>query len=479
MTTSELFFSSAYSFIVLMAALGAVLFFAVLLNAEKHYGKWTQPLLIPIIATGICLSSLLSGRNLQNIANDLTQGLEGADGDSSLLLRILTLMILGISLARISGQWLRKNNEPPAIGSAVFFSFSAYFISHTLLNGFLGTQPTFAHNILYSLAIFAAINASRRESLAQTISFAKIALFSLMALSLLAAVLMPNLAYESGYRGWIPGLSIRLWGVGSNANSIGPLALVALLLEYMQPYKKRWLHWLVSLVTVCVFILAQSKTVWFAAVVIVFVLAWYRMTKPKRGIDIRLLLLLIGVTSLALLSILFLDPISIIEKITRTKEGSQVATLTGRNQIWAVAINEWWNSPIFGYGPEIWGVAYRARIGMSFATSAHNQFLQSLSAAGLVGLVTLLIYLFLLGRNALRAAPNTKGVSAGLFLLVLMRCISETPLTLSTLFNGDLLTHILLFALCIGNNGGPIRDSTGKDFISNNEVNKKTWQPVS
>ena len=449
MTAPELIFGSGYSLFALISALGLVLFFATLLHAEQHYGHWAQPAIIPFIALGICVNSLLSGRNLRNAATDLTLGIDGTVGDSSLILRLLTVTILGISLARVVGQWLRRRDATATGGTDLFVAFTAFFVAHTVLNSIFGTSPVFIHNIFYAVAVFAAIYAARRESIAVTISFAKLALFSLMLLSLVAAVATPGLAVEPGYKGWIPGLTIRLWGVGSNANSIGPLALVALLVEYMQPYRKRWLHGFVLLMSLLVFVLAQSKTVWVVALVLIPTLFWYRIAKPKRGIDIRIALLLIGVASLAFISLLILDPISLWENIVITREGSQVTTLTGRSQIWSVAFNEWMNNPLFGYGPDIWGPAYRARIGLQFAFSAHNQFLESLSAAGALGLVSLLIYLWLLGRYAWRAAAETKGVSVALFMLVLLRCMTETPLTLSTLFNGDFLTHLLLFAICI------------------------------
>lgn len=66
MSISELIFGTGYSLFAFFAAIGIVLFFAALLHVEQHFGHWAQPALIPIIALGICASSLLSGRSLQN-----------------------------------------------------------------------------------------------------------------------------------------------------------------------------------------------------------------------------------------------------------------------------------------------------------------------------------------------------------------------------------------------------------------------------
>ena len=449
MTASEFFIGAGYSLVAMLAAMGVVLFFATLLHAEQRYGKWAQPAIIPVIALGITASSVLSGRNLQNAATDLTLGIDGTGDESSLVLRLLTLAILGISLARVSGQWLRRRDSIASSGTELFAAFAAFFISHTVLNSIFGTRPVFIHNIFYAIAAFAAVYAARRESLSITVSSAKVALFGLMFCSLVVAIAVPSLALEPGYKGWIPGLTVRLWGIGSNANSIGPLALVALLIEYMQPCQKRWLHWSVLVMSFLVFVLAQSKTVWIVFVVLIPILLWYRMVKPKRGIDIRIALLLICLVSIALLSLLFFDPVSLWEKIANTKEGSEIATLTGRSRIWSVAVNEWLNSPVFGYGPSIWGPEFRARVGMDFAFSAHNQFLQSLSLAGALGFITLLIYLWVLGQYSWQAGTASKGVSVAVYVLLLMRCITETPLTLGTFFNGDYLVHLLLFQIVL------------------------------
>lgn len=449
MNVIEVIFTGGYLFIPLLLALGGVFFLASLIHAERFIGTWLDRAIIPAIAVGICVSSLLSGRSLQDAATDLNLSTEGLSPAGSMILRVITASLLGVCIARIFGQWLRHYKSPKYSGRALFVSFLAVFISHNVLSSVLGTQPAFIHNFFYSVIVFTAVFAVRGEPLAPIIEAAKLALYGMMILSLIAAVVKPDLALQPGYRGWVPGISVRLWGVGSNANSIGPLALVTFLLEYMQPTQKKWIRWPALIATFWVFVLAQSKTVWAVSVLLMLLLFWYRISKPGKGLDIRVALALIFAMCLLLLGILIVDPVSLWERIAGTRAGSDLATLSGRGQIWSIAIAEWLKNPIFGYGPEIWGLEFRQRIGLQFATSAHNQFLQSASAAGLVGLTSLLVYLYLLGSAALNRARSTRGVSVALFAMVLARAVTETPLTLSTVFNGDLLTHILLFTICI------------------------------
>jgi len=150
-----------------------------------------------------------------------------------------------------------------------------------------------------------------------------------------------------------------------------------------------------------------------------------------------------------IVALILIGPSALFDRIAVTQAGSDISTLTGRGRIWQVAITEWYKNLLFGYGPEIWGGKFRWQIGMPFAFSAHNQFLQSLSGAGLVGLVTLTGYLVMLGRGAHRVAHATSGVSVVFFLIMLIRCMTETPLVLGTMLNGDFLTQILLFQIVL------------------------------
>jgi O-antigen ligase len=449
MTVTEFIYYAVYIGFALMGSVLAIVSLGTMLHAERRLGEWVVPFIIPIVAMAISLSSLLSGRSLKLAFANLNLMTESASGSSTWGLRLFTFTLLGVCVAKVLGQWFQRNRVQTVGASSLFKAAVFFFFCNNVLNSVFGTVPAFIHNSFYTIVVFMAAYAGRDEPLDRVLAFAKAALLGMMLLSLVAAIIKPDLALEPNYRGWIPGLSVRLWGVGSNANSIGPLALVFLLIEYMQPYQKKWLHWLGIVVTFSVLLLAQSKTAWGAFILVASVLIWYRVHKGKLGVDIRLILIFIFLLSLVLLAVMLFDPGRIWDKIASSQAGSDITTLTGRRQIWAVAVNEWLHNPLFGYGPEIWGAEHRQRIGMQFAFSAHNQFLQSLSAAGIFGFLSLITYLFFLGLGAFKAVKLTQGVSVALFLVILVRSISETPLVLGTLFNGDFLTHILLFMICL------------------------------
>jgi O-antigen ligase len=421
-----------------MLAIGLIIGFGILLQAERTFGSWVAPLMIPLVATGICVSTLLSGRSLQYASFDLNLQSAGVGAGGGWLLRGLTVALLALSGAVIFSRWFKRQQALPAWSTQLFVAFAAFFVCNSLLNSAFGSEPVFIHNLFYPIVLFAAAYVTSRTSLPLIISTAKLTLIVLMVLSVVLAVVKPDMAIQPNYRGWIPGLNSRLWGIGSSANSIGPLALVLLLCEYIQPYKRWWLRWPVVGLAMAVFIYAQSKTVFAAAAGLLLILAWYRVGKSGKGIDIRFAIALILLGCGLLGTLLSLDVGRMWDRLQLTQAGNDIATLTGRWQIWGVAVNEWLKNPLFGYGPEIWGPEYRQRIGMQFAFSA-----------GALGVISLIAYVALLARGAFAMATETKGVSVALFGVLLVRCVTEAPLTLATMFNGDFITHLLMFHLAV------------------------------
>jgi O-antigen ligase len=108
------------------------------------------------------------------------------------------------------------------------------------------------------------------------------------------------------------------------------------------------------------------------------------------------------------------------------------------------------HNPLFGYGLTMWGDAYRMQIGLDHAVSAHNQFLQSLSVAGAMGLMGLLVYLGTLLLYTINARRGSRGLSVVLFIVLLVRCVTETPLSIDGSFlSGAFAAHLLLFHIAL------------------------------
>jgi O-antigen ligase len=141
--------------------------------------------------------------------------------------------------------------------------------------------------------------------------------------------------------------------------------------------------------------------------------------------------------------ILLGDVGSTVSSVLDTDEGAQLMTFTGRDKIWAIAMEEWHNSPVFGYGPGLFDADFRASIGMPNATNGHNQFMDTLARSGSVGATALVLYAFVLLVLSLRYARATGGLSVALFVALALRSVSEVPLVLFG-YGAELFTHLLL-----------------------------------
>jgi O-antigen ligase len=443
----EIAFFVIYPMMAFVAALVVVAVLGLAFHGERLWTESLVPTIAPLMLLGIALSTVLSGRNLAYAEKHIDRLASQPDGGQNVL-QVLTLLILSVAVAKIIGSLIRPAPAVGAPGKSLFFALVLYIFGSNFFPSLFGKVPAFVHSMAYPLFVLTAIWTARNESLESAINAAKFALFSLMFGSLVVAVVEPSIALQPDYKGLIPGLNVRLWGLGSNPNSLGPLALLAVLLDYMQPTRKRWLRGLLWLVCGSVIVLAQSKTAWLALLVASMILSWYRWGHINRHKTTQyLILLFIAIGIFACIGLLYFDLPGIWAQFLATREGDSLTSLTGRTAIWNVAIKTWLTSPLFGYGPLAWDSQFRTNIGMAFAFNAHNQFLHTLSVSGAIGFVTLLVYLGYLIASAFQTAAVTRGVSVTILAMMLFRSTSEVPLVLNGLFDSEVLTHVILFAI--------------------------------
>lgn len=474
MSVAEFIYYGIYFGGVLMLAIGMVMALGLALAISKRYERQMLPMVLPIIGLAIVTSVILSKRNLHFfslVPEGMNMGMQifaqqGVPGSATWPLRLLTLLVLAISFALVL-NYFHQRKQIAREGRPLFLAFVVFFLTNTVMNAALGTQPAFVHNHYYPLIILMAAYATRAHDPAIMMRFAKATLFGFFIVSLALAVIKPSLVIQSPYaEGWIPGLHIRMWGVASHANSIGPLALLYLLLESYYPFQRRLLHYLGMVMALGILLLAQSKTAWVAAAILLAIVWFYRTTArfsrswktgtmdyQTMGIAIAVIAGAIGLLGFTI----FFDPGAILDRFFQTSSGNLMLSFSGRSQIWEVALDAWRENPLYGYGPKIWSPEFRQSIGMNFAFSAHNQFLQSLSGAGTFGMLGLFVYLGVLLGYAIRFAKSTQGLSLVLGVFLLLRSFTETPLATETIFNGDFLAHLLVFSFLIRQASASVR----------------------
>lgn len=364
-------------------------------------------------------------------------------------LRLSSLSIVGVAITVIVIALIKRQKQQ----GATFLMMGLFAVAFSMLTSVtLGEKPAFVYQNFYPVLLMTSLLLMPRIEPEQVATQAKRILFVLMVASLVLAAIFPARFAETNHVGIVPGYHIRLHGLAPHANSLAPLALLYLVLSYWVRGKNPW-HFLGVTSALLVLVLTQSKTVWGAGLLILFVVAVVKLNrqftqeiKAARVGWATLLTLGTFFGGAALLPLLFTDLAGGLFHALMADSG--VSTLTGRTDIWQVTIDTWRNNPWFGYGPKLWDVEFRITHGAVLAAwHAHNQYLQALGEAGIVGLAAVLIYTVALIYYGIKFAGRTRGASLALLLLLLIRTITEIPLRLTLLLDTTYFVHLVVFTI--------------------------------
>lgn len=329
---------------------------------------------------------------------------------------LLALYVLGRLLSR---GWMRI----PPHGLRLFVAY-LLFVSAVIVAALLGnpggglTHALFRPHVLISAVVLAEAQRS-----GEVLRAAKLGSLAWIVASLAAAMVAPDWAmFESGPMLDGPLPFPRLYGVSTHPNALAPIALVFLYLEYYIP-SRRAVRFVGSALAVVALVMTQSKTSWAIAAVNACVLFVYRKGASgptrfwgKAATGALAALVVLGAT------------VSFGDGSARNVDAK---TLTGRTELWSVAMDAWASSPIFGYGPTLWSEGFRAQFlttEASYAGHSHNAYVQQLAESGVVGFGLLLVFLGVLARTAWRARYTSRGLSMALLLDVLIAGVTESKL---------------------------------------------------
>jgi hypothetical protein len=423
-------FTAAPFAIALFLALALVVGPFALYRITRHWSDTSRAAIILwTIAISAVLNIVLVPRKLFLEANALFANsasyLQGADS-AGWLSRAFTIGLLGFALAFLLTSWLSRNkNGRKDAAWTLGIVLALYYFLDILTGATVAGVPSFNHKPLYLPIVLGALISLQHVEFPRLIGHLKLILAVVMVMNLVAAAAFPDFALLRPYAGQVPGINFRLFGVTAHANTLGPIALMLLLLELYFPSRPLF-RWPILVLALANFVLAQSKTAWLTVFVVLVVAylphRFVALQTRAGGYASAIKLILILVTSLigALFVLMNVD----IDRLF----SAEVLSLTGRTAIWADTLAEFVRYPLFGYGPDLWGVEYRMRMGNMAAGQAHNQFIQTLGQSGLVGFILLLTYLGVLLRLALHSSSASRGFSLALYVLILVRCITEAPL---------------------------------------------------
>jgi O-antigen ligase len=406
--------------------------------------------MFPAILGFVALSVLLSNRDLSLSYLELETGAAVVRHPAvAWIQRVVSVLLMLIAAEHVVSHLMSHRHLP---SPTLALAFLAFWLGTVAFPAAFGAHPNLAHEYLYTLAIGIAAVLAGPQDFGKAVVAARNSLFAFMAASVLMIALKPAMVLETTYaQGLLSGLP-RFGGLAPHAVTMGMFAQIALLCLWCKPFRSRWLTALAWLLGGAVLLLAQSKNAWIAFFVIVLCLLavrngpqlWRRMGDPRQGALGVVVCLTVMATVLAVAAwFMVTDLAEETAGFLATSEGAQLVTLTGRDRIWAIAMEEWRMSPVFGYGPEMWDLDFRASIGMPTATSGHNQFMDTLARSGSVGATALVLYAGVLLFLSLKYAKATGGFSLALFLALALRSISEVPLLLFG-YGTELFSHLLL-----------------------------------
>jgi O-antigen ligase len=235
---------------------------------------------------------------------------------------------------------------------------------------------------------------------------------------------------------------LRLGGIFGNANALGGVSALALLLIALAWFGVRYrgLAWMTLLVVpVCgaCLVLTQSRTAMLGLVAAVLVVGVRRLP------FLLLPLLALGASAVVVI-VAYPGALDVlIALVARSGRVEQVTTFTGRTEIWQFVMAAIAEAPVLGYGfastRELIPAGYAGPYGWT-TTSAHNLWLQTWVSTGLIGLA-LVLMAQLASLRALFATPRP--LRDGMLVYVLFAGLFEPgPLGPSV----NLLTFMWIWA---------------------------------
>ncbi len=391
-----------------------------------------------MIMLGMAVSSLASGRTLTTSFDSVSQMVASGGGVSSWMFRLSTVAIMLASGERLLSWLMRRFDD--GVARTLFVSVFAYFwLTSVLAAGVWGARAYFQHDYLYPLVIGLAVCVLTDEDVEKFLVWYRNAVVVFVLASFAVLPVLPSMVLDLGYsQGLISGLP-RMAGLAPHAITLGVLVMTAMLVLWARPFATVWKNRMAWGLLMLALVLAQSKMVWMSWTLCVLAMGlvrngarwWKAMFDPRHRVAATGWIL--GLSALVMLAgglVMFGGLGGRVQALLLSDEGAQLMTLTGRDQIWAVALAEWRRHPVFGYGLTAWDLSYRVSVGMLFATHGHNQIYDTLSRAGTVGLSGVLLLFALLLWGAFRSARSSGGLSIALLLFLTIQSMTEAPFTL-------------------------------------------------
>lgn len=454
----EYIVAGVYIAVSFLAAVAFVVAIGLTVSYSRSANTNILESIIYTIGISVIVTSLASGRNLHFVGESIEELYASPKSDLlNVGQRLINIIIFVAALgACIERFWHQHNKVRLLPGRRFWFVvLLVYGISNGVISSFFGTHPRFSPGLLYSLPVLCLLALDERLNRVQLCQAIRNVCMLVIISGFICLAVRPDIVIERGFRSLLGLLPFRYWGATAHANALGGLSVLAILMLYYVPYKRRLLNALMVVISIISLFAAQSKTAYAAFVAVSLSIYGFHLFKSARNArqsrqfpfatTLGFVMLALGALVLLMLISYRFDELA--GAIGTGRDINEVATLSGRTKIWAAALREWRDNPIFGYGPDLFDVEHRVRLRMLFAFHAHNQFVQTLAQSGLVGVAGLLLLLLAGSYASVKAISVTNGVSMALFILIIIRGITEVPLRSGGIISPEFLTVIAWLVL--------------------------------
>lgn len=231
-----------------------------------------------------------------------------------------------------------------------------------------------------------AAMAVRDLTLDRTISVILWSLFAFVAVSAVGGVITPEVS-------WMPPsveeTEYRLQGYSGHPNGLGQITGIFLAFAIIAEKRRligRILFFALLAFGVGVMIETSSRTI-LAAVLFAWLVVSLRRSRFALPILASAMILVCGALLVAGLGMVS-DLETFFSGLSRTGSSHEILTLTGRTDIWAVAVEKIAEKPLFGWGYNGTEALIANSFGESFygnPVNAHNTYLQLLLSLGMIG----------------------------------------------------------------------------------------------
>lgn len=409
---------------------------------------WLMAVLLLSCALGVALSERVLYTPEEYLARPaLVFASFEAGGMGRWVSRAGTLLLALICLPEIM-RWSLGDRRLEGPARRLLLAFLLYALTSVVLAGLAGETRGWRLNYLYMPLLFTGLALTASADPVPALRAVRWCLWIVMVSSLGAALVSPSFALDRDYASPIPGLTWRLVGLTDHANSLGALAVVAVMLE-ISPIVQRRPRLVLVAPAILVLLLAQSKTAWIEMIVAIGLLRAGRIRSTLFGQDAaRGHAGMLGLVAFAAaFALCGLGMLAISSRAQTWIDQASLNTLTGRTRIWEITWAEFERSPWLGYGPALWDAQYRYEQGLVSVGQGHNQYIHTLGQAGIVGAVGMLVYIGSLIRGGIAAWRSGWALPLALSLVLLLRGITESPLRLDGVLSTDAFLHALAFFL--------------------------------